>query len=353
MPTDWLEGPLPMGTWSRGAKGVARWSSRVLFALSVLTPLTLALTDWQWAVDNVSLLFTIFFGFVGCAGAISTSIVLAEIQAAERRLEADITNLEDATRRNLTGFAEIFARALWLLDKAEQEVWYVNFVFGFGRPHISDSAVAKEFEPIAKLLELPTTNFADAVRHFASVLMDKVAKVREFHALVLDPRALQPQFLTPLAEPDSHLRPNAPGGIQDRNGQVMKEELGSWNAVGGAGLTRERRGLDEEAFHVAVTESLPIQVLLTRIRSDDGGEQRWGCLVFLVGTENVGRTVPRGFYSELDHIAEVYKEFCQGLIRSRAKHIPLQELRTYVEGAARAAGIGEMPPDQYRDASAR
>ena len=350
MPITWLEGLSPVGAWSKRIKPIARWLSRGLFALGLFTPLALIVLDWQWPINNVPLLFTILFGFVGCAGAISTSIVLTEIQATEKRLEEDITNLEDATRRNLTGFAEIFARAVWLLDKADQEVWYVNFLFGFGRPHVNGSAVAEEFEPIARLLKLPTDNFEGAVQDFASILLDKIAKVPEFHALVLNPKVLESQFLTPLMEPTSQSRDGAHAEVQKRIRELRVDELGALIAAGAAAETRGKRGLKEDGFSVAMTDTLPIQVLLARIRSTDGGEQRWGCLVFLVGTENVGQTVPRGFYSELDHIAEVYKEFCQSLIRS-AKPVP--NIANYVAAYTIDEDIEQLTADRPQHVDAQ
>src|SRR5437868_3456715 len=85
----------------------------------------------------------ITFGIAGIIAAIFALLVtestLTTIDSGLRvqtaRLSDEITNLEDATRRNLNGFAEIFARALWLLKQAEEEVWYINFLFCFGEPH--------------------------------------------------------------------------------------------------------------------------------------------------------------------------------------------------------------------------
>src|SRR5690349_6385380 len=83
------------------------------------------------------------FGIAGIIAAIFALLVTEStlknidngLRIQTARLSDEITNLEDATRRNLTGFAEIFARALWLLKQAEEEVWYVNFLFCFGEPH--------------------------------------------------------------------------------------------------------------------------------------------------------------------------------------------------------------------------
>ena len=97
-------------------------------------------------------------------------IALEEVRNAETRLESSIINLEDATRRNLQGFAEIFARALWLLEKSEEEIWYVNFLFGFGRPHRYNRKILEEYTPLANTLKITQTNFQDAVAEFSEVL---------------------------------------------------------------------------------------------------------------------------------------------------------------------------------------
>src|SRR5690349_7602785 len=78
-------------------------------------------------------------------------------------LQKAITNLEDATRKSLDSFAEIFAYALRLLNGAQEEVWYLNFLFRFGEPHKTNAEVVRQYEQLAKTLGV-TPNYSDAVQ---------------------------------------------------------------------------------------------------------------------------------------------------------------------------------------------
>ncbi len=61
--------------------------------------------------------------------------------------------VEDATRRVLKGFPEIFDRSLWLLDRAleeKREVWFVNCALNFGRVHAENPLIGKQYHELTK-----------------------------------------------------------------------------------------------------------------------------------------------------------------------------------------------------------
>src|SRR5262245_58618058 len=124
---------------------------------------------------------------------------LIEIRNQEKRLEDDITNLEDATRRNLTGFAEIFDRSLWLLEQAEREIIYANFVLGFGVAHSKNDLVKKSYEALPNKRK-PT--FEEAVNKFWYSLREKVNshRVTKLKFVTLNPDTMLSDFLEQLSK---------------------------------------------------------------------------------------------------------------------------------------------------------
>jgi hypothetical protein len=117
------------------------------------------------------------------------------IDAAERKLQNAITNLEDATRRHLEGFDQIFLRALWLLQRAQDDILYVNFILRLGTPHEANDVVTKQYTSDAKRLNLEGLSLEEdyrrAVNQFFEVLSDKALKVDRFRAVLLNPDQLK------------------------------------------------------------------------------------------------------------------------------------------------------------------
>jgi hypothetical protein len=228
-----------------------------------------------------------------------------EITAQTARLHDEITNIEDATRRNLDNFADIFARAVWLLKQARDEVWYVNFLFGFGAPHLCNKGIGKKYAEMARVLKI-NPDFEQAVKEFSALLLRKVQEIPRFNAIVLELGNLEQLFL-------ERLRAKGDWGNLDVQGAKQKEE----ELRGGINTAIQQRkfhGIRPEDFMLKEIPRLPLQMLIARIPTQDGSGTKWGCLVFLVGTENVGGRTPRGFYTELDPLAGVYIDLAQGFI---------------------------------------
>jgi hypothetical protein len=253
------------------------------------------------------------FGFAGIIAATAALFVTettldhlkVEIGTQTKRLSDEVTNLEDATRRNLTGFAEIFARALWLLKQAEEEVWYINFLFGFGEPHRVNNSIVVEYARIARMLDI-NPNFYEAIEEFYRALLDKVRKTPTFRGLILQDNSLRSLCLNKLVSMQEYgsLIPD----------EIIVQEKERFKSIETAKtLRRDYRVLPEDCVIQSV-ERLPLQLLIARKRSRQGEDRKWGCLVFLVGTENVGNRKPRGFYTELDHVVDVYRELALGFM---------------------------------------
>jgi hypothetical protein len=234
---------------------------------------------------------------------------LTGIQEQEKRLENDIVDLEDATRRSLVGFAQIFERSLWLISQAERKIVYVNFVLGFGSAHAQHEGVGNAYRDLPN--RQSDTSLEIAAELFWTTLKEKAIskKLNEIKFVTLDDASVEPMFLDALANRD---------GYEYLKEQAIREKI----------LEREKscrshlsfvlraRGDDKSNFEEwRVGKRLPIQVLIAGLPPKQGkpAETRFGCIVFLLGSENIGgmKQVGKetGFYTELQHIIDMYQDF--------------------------------------------
>lgn len=258
----------------------------------------------------IGIAVAVLFGIAGISSAIITKRQLDQITKTEKLLQADILNLEDATRRNLTGFAEIFARALWLMEKAEQEVWYINFLFGFGIPHKCNPNVVNDYGLISGVLKLSAIgagDYSSAVDRFFQILLQKIQTTPKFYALVLEQGNLSKLFLERLKKIPNY------GSLN--GSEILEAEKSRLTQIDHAKKLRNVHRVNPDDFMLRFTQRIPQQLLIAQIPGRDRSERKWGCLVFLVGTENVGG-VPMGFYTELDHVVDVYKSVAQSLLEA-------------------------------------
>ena len=282
-----------------------------LVVSAVMLILIQFLSTRGWMATKLPDALAIIGTFLAIFGLWQTAVggkTLDNMQAAERRLTAQVTNLEDATRRNLVGFADIFARALWMLEGAEDELVYVNFVFGLGSPHICNPEILADYARKADALQLSHRIYGDAVRRFQQLLIEKAQALSAFTTLTLSAKSLEGLFFERLtmAEPYK-TQLNAKG--------ILAEELKLRDSFRDIKRLRQLRGVDPEKLVTPQIERLPLQLMITRVKHGAQDERKWGCLVFLIGTENVGGT-PVGYYTELGHMVEMYRNLAMGLIES-------------------------------------
>lgn len=278
-----------------------------------------SLSNWGAYLSNINyvnlgLAATVLFGLIGIVSAFQTAKRLNEIKHENKRLSESIDNMEDATRRVLTGFHEIFARAIWLLDKStNKETYYVNFVFAFGAPHVANEEIVADFCKESSADELkkiiykhgnkggPGCYYSQAVAAFQALLKN-VADDRsgKFKALVLDDQSVKDEFLHKLTSRDGY-------GFDVE--QAWKEEL-----VFRSQLISSAGTYTGDDFIPYIQSSLPMQFLITKIKSEEK-RGKWGCLVFLIGTSDVAGVVPRGYYTELDHLTDLHIDYVTEIMK--------------------------------------
>jgi hypothetical protein len=291
---------------------------------------------------NWERLLVIWFGVAGVVGTVVTEIGLSAIEAtnalvsnqlieigkAEERLKGDIENLEDATRRNLNGIPEIFERSLWLIKNAEREIIYFNFVLTLGLPHAGCNEVVKRYSALEKT---PATVFSVAVSQFWKEFETKALTVPKLQLLTLDDRAVIDVFLMRLKGRAGyeHLRDN------ETLSKVSDGETKGRRALNGIVLARAEHSEKQTEWREGT--NMPIQVFIAGLPHRDGqmDDERYGCVVFLLGTESVaGVKNPAsesGFYTELPHTVRIFRELVGNVAES-------YKTRVLKEESAREAG---------------
>lgn len=249
------------------------------------------------------------------------------------RLEKDIVDLEDATRRNLMGFAQIFDRSLWLLKNAEREIIYANFVLGFGSAHEANESVTKSYGEL-QAERRRKGNLQTAINDFIITFREKAGSnaISRLKIVTLKEDIIGSEFLDVLAKRTGYQYLEAASDANKDNQKLKNKEVV---------LNKEKdfrkkmlhalRAADRETDEWRVGPRLPVQILIAGLPPREGSqESRYGCLVFLLGTESLaGITHPgmeKGFYTELQHIIEMYRDFVDNAVQGFETVYPPKQL---------------------------
>lgn len=250
-----------------------------------------------------------------------TSKRLKEITKAHQDLEDEIVKIEDSTRKNYSNFGSIFARSLWLLKQAKEEVYYVNFIHSLGVPHKQNEEVKRSYEKHAQELnektssndEKITENYEEAVKNHNDILIRKMQEVKKFVSIVLNEKSLKNYFLNTLrTRPGYEEIDQLITEVIDKEKEFLETKLQA---------CKKLRGKDkEEGLEVYPLPKILLQLLITKIKEKRGTstiDSKWGCLVFFVGTHNIGITeAMKGYYTEDKNQVEIYKELARILLQT-------------------------------------
>lgn len=248
-----------------------------------------------------------------------TEAHLQQLLSEEKRL---VSRVEDATRRVLTGLPEIFERALWLLNRASEErreIWFVNFALNFGRVHAENESIAEEYRALTKrsLLTSEHGRKGGDVVAFETKLKQCVHDTSVLKILTITDAATE-AFLDKLA--------SSPGyeSLRDRKHfTAVRDEMTKQKTEIRELAVSHRSNCEPGSFRLYEARTLPIQLFLARIPGrEESNEERWGCLVFMLGSELVGKGIALGYYTELDTIVNVYRNFASALMENAKAQDP-------------------------------
>jgi hypothetical protein len=223
-----------------------------------------------------------------------------------------VNHVEDATRRLLSGFDAIFARALCMVTNAQTELIFVNFAVNFGSPHVYNANTVQKYAINNHGADLRKDVEVFFKRLRGKVVDDKVPRVK---ILTVSQRGAIDNFLTPLAN-----RPGYEELQKNLETEVLRAAASKRDILKLLDAERNQFKSDDLQKAMYTCESLPIQLLIAGLPTKDGGTPRFGCLVFMVGTEILQAGMEPGsepaFYTELDSMVEVFRILALALINS-------------------------------------
>jgi hypothetical protein len=249
-----------------------------------------------------------------CLFGVLLGVELVYLRRAEDRL---VSRVEDATRRILTGFAEVFDCALTMMRNCRGEMYFVNFTLNFGEVHKQNTDLTATY---AEMTDHKRT-FEQDVGEFSKLFLQRIDDVRCIRILTTSDQGTVDNFLTRLQTKYKGL------DIEDANDSVKqaKEEVKK-RAEGRIKVLQGR----SHQFEMWESPRLPLQLFIAGMP-----ENKVGCLVFLVGTENTAEGKVEGFYTEMESLVNVFKDLALGLMRTANGAVRVSKVPA--EAAANAA----------------
>jgi hypothetical protein len=198
------------------------------------------------------------------------------------------------------GFHQVFDKALRLLQRAERELWVVNFVLKFGAPHLGDPDVEGAYTRYTVGRSL-----ADDVDCFYRTLLSKIRQLANVRVVTITQEAATSGFLTLLkARQAAHGFDGMNVAEQAAMMQQCRDEVAA-------------AGRHNGNFLYSEMANLPFQILIAGLPGETSEEPRAGCLVFLVGTEILqleSAQGAHGFYTETGNIVELFRDHVRALM---------------------------------------
>jgi len=243
-----------------------------------------------------------------CDKAITDSLEAAkkELNEAKERL---VSTVEDATRSQLRGFLAVFEKALWMMENAQEKLYFINFALNFGEPHLCNEkfkeAYRKTYSKGGQERSLETD-----VKAFFNKFKAKIVEVHDVQILTVDDDGCIKNFMKPLSEREGY-KGNLNVEQQCFKAQEAKKTILRCLALNQGAVYAEAR-------------TLPIQLLIAGLPPEVGRQKgRVGCLVFMVGTEVLRSGLEPGmepaFYTELEGMSEMFTRLALALIQSAKK----------------------------------
>lgn len=277
----------------------------ILAALFVPAVLFLVLNGSLWFKTNWDKVIGISFGVLGCA-----TYILAELTSNQTAKDLatirDLANsIADYTRKPLTGIIEILHECDKLLVdsvKAGGNIWFVGLTPGIGPPHDipanreewrSQYRVEKDFEAMIESIH----NNLRAI----------VGGARTCRIVVLSEHLVEDKLIKPLYAADN---PNRAYWDHATANPAHLDGVRSRLAILSGAIRKQA-----VAHPITDVSNIPLQLIVADVSKN--GVSKRACVVFHVGTENIGSGAVQGFYSELPGICEMFRTFTESLARAK------------------------------------
>jgi hypothetical protein len=255
----------------------------------------------------VGVLVGALFGLIGWLGSYvgdhmqrKISGQVDSLHGANTQLTDTITSLEEVIRCKIEGIPNILGRAVAIIEAAMDNVTLITFTPHLGAAHIPRFADSPDGE-----VTIPGTPevipFRKGVDRFWTKLPSAAESIPHVKVLTI-PESRYSDFAMRLKKRNDY-------EVKFKF-DVNKAEKGlkkAWDRINAAAGLRDSDRM--YLIQLNTTESLPYQLLIAQLKPrTEHGKERWGCMVFLVGSGNIeAEQAAIGFYTELKDFVDIFK----------------------------------------------
>jgi hypothetical protein len=242
------------------------------------------------------------------------------------QIALQVLNLEDASRKTLVGFAQIFQWAETMLSKPGlTSVWILTFTPYFGRIHKANRDALIGFHKLdepkmdwddayAKRTRDEVAERADAL--YAKILGFANQKHIKFNLVTLSPDDVRQQFF-------EHLKPKLEWNV---NGQTVDDLIEETIRIHTRTLTDISHCIDHDT-ELNFVRGLPLQMFITHRhvsnggsgdREDAAGSEEAACLVFFIGSQTPVGDI-QGFYTKFPSLVALFESVFESIVVENKK----------------------------------
>jgi hypothetical protein len=270
---------------------------------------------------------------------------ITKINVSLAKLQELTVQIEDATRKPLHGIEQVLVEAYDLLHNKAQVgggLWFVGMTLGLGPPH-RHRRVLPRAAPSVRELEAAIESLDGSlsidevfqrrwpnreelrIEKVIDVMHERLGQLLE-HApnpvvvcLPQDVDALRDRFLVKLARRRNYATLKGTDTDHPLITELAEEiyEL-------------HRTVQDRKPDRVRTLDSIPLQMLIVELKPELGHNKK-ACLVFHVGTDNIGTTQQEngesGFYTEVDNIVDVFQTMADSLFEAATEAPSMEPLK--------------------------
>ena len=250
-----------------------------------------SLNDHITWVGFVSLGITI----VAILFTIKGNKLLKKLKEQVVEMRGTANQIADYTRKPLIGIHQVLFQMHKMLKYHvdHSEFYFLGFTLGIGPAH--DVTIVRDDWDKDFAHENDYLPFKDMYKVLHDNLDKTVKSASKAHVVYLNQKLVENEFIKPLYE--IRYKETCPSNLIT--------DIGSLHSA------IETRVKNNRDCKVITIETLPIQVLLTKIKK--GTEEKFAVVVFHIGSVNVGSSDVLGFYSEAENICELFKGYVKTL----------------------------------------
>jgi hypothetical protein len=261
-----------------------------------------------------------------------------------RNLGEQVLQIQDATRRLLTDFPDIFLKARELVEEADKRLWVLNFTPCFGHVHAYNRRFMGEYATLVSQGKLSLEDqhelLLKQVMMLTTDVEGKSEYVTDFRLAMVDPVDFLGKFLEPLfkkVKADEWYSP--PAETEGSSAEHIMNAVLKRHQT--ATVTIQTR-CEDKPNRLVFLDRVPLQMFI----ADKKGEHDKGrCVVFFIGSDNLASEKEiKGLYTEFPDLIRLFTGVFEGIVRDHAKAqlvtSPAASLRPVITGGP---SVGAIP----------